>query len=121
MAKDYKCHGEMTRRGEFLRWNVNSAFGGLVGPRTVWRWVGSARLTELGVAPWMGPGSIPLWLPPEEYGGMLAHDPAPAADAGLVVRPLSETAADTLAWWHAEDGHVTGLTPAEESEVLARA
>lgn len=43
MAKDYKCHGEMTRRGEFLRWNVNSAFGGLVGPRTVWRWVGSAQ------------------------------------------------------------------------------
>ena len=92
-----------------------------VGVEPDWRWVGSARLTELGVAPWMGPRSIPLWLPPEEYGGMLAHDPAPAADAGLVVRPLSETAADTLAWWQAEDGHVTGLTPAEESEVLARA
>ena len=52
---------------------------------------------------------------------MLAHDPAPAADAGLVVRPLAETAADTLAWWRSEDGHVTGLTPDEEAGILARA
>ncbi len=86
-----------------------------------WTWVSSERLTELEVAPWMGPGSIPLWLPPDLYGGMLAHDPAPAADAGLVVRPLATTAADTLAWWRAEDGTVTGLTLEEEADLLARA
>jgi nucleoside-diphosphate-sugar epimerase len=92
-----------------------------VGADPDWVWVGSDRLTELGVRPWMGEGSIPLWLPPEEYAGMLAHDPGPAAEAGLVVRPIEETARDTLAWWRAEDGALTGLTAEEEADLLSRA
>ncbi len=85
-----------------------------------WRWVSSERLLELGVEPWMGAGSLPLWLPPE-HAGLLAHDPAPARAAGLEVRPVARTAGDTLAWWRETDGALTGLTEAQEADLLARA
>ena len=49
----------------------------------------------------MGPRSVPLWLPRPEYDGMLAHDATPSYDAGLVTRPLADTARDTLAWLRA--------------------
>jgi hypothetical protein len=51
---------------------------------------------------------------------MLAHDWTPSQAAGLTVRPLAETARDTLAWLRATpDAVVTGLTREEEAEVLA--
>jgi hypothetical protein len=43
----------------------------------------------------------------------------PARDAGLTVRPLAETARDTLSWMRGRDGAVTGLTADEEGAVLA--
>jgi nucleoside-diphosphate-sugar epimerase len=82
-------------------------------------WADSSRLLELGVTPWSGRGSLPVWLPPEEYAGMLTHDPAPATAAGLRTRPLSETARDTLAWVRAAEGaQVGGVTREEEAELL---
>jgi len=36
----------------------------------------------------------------------------------LTVRPLAETARDTLAWAHASGGAVIGLTADEESAAL---
>ncbi|MEG3616686.1 NAD-dependent epimerase/dehydratase family protein [Isoptericola haloaureus] len=86
-----------------------------------WRWVDDERLSALDVRPWAGPRSLPLWLPRPAYDGMLAHDPGPALAAGLSVRPVEETAADVLDRWRADpDAPVTGLTAAEEAEVLAR-
>jgi nucleoside-diphosphate-sugar epimerase len=83
-------------------------------------WVDEARLIELGVQPWSGPGSLPLWLP-HELGGMLAHDPQPARDAGLLCRPLGQTSGDTLAWRHSDStAPVGGLTRSEEAELLRR-
>jgi len=83
-------------------------------------WVDSAALAELGVRPWVGPGSLPVWLP--EDGGMLAHDPGPAAAAGLRCRPVRETAADVLAWVRSDAGApLTGMSRAEEQELLRRA
>ena len=71
------------------------------------------------VEPWMGPGSVPLWLPLPEYAGMMAHDPAAAYAAGLVTRPVSETARDTLLWLDEHpDAVVTGLDRDEEAAVL---
>ena len=35
---------------------------------------------------------------------MVSHDVSAAFDAGLRTRPLSETAADTLAWIRSEGG-----------------
>ena len=82
-------------------------------------WAPPERLTELGVNPWVGPRSLPLWLP-GELDSLADRDVSAAAAAGLSPRPLAETAADTLAWTRENpDAKVTGLTAEEETEVLA--
>jgi 2'-hydroxyisoflavone reductase len=75
------------------------------------------------VAPWSGPRSLPLWLPLPEYAGFMSRDVTSALAAGLRPRPLAETARDTAAWLAAAGssgaaGGSTGLTEAEETEVL---
>ncbi|WP_028643895.1 NAD-dependent epimerase/dehydratase family protein [Nocardioides sp. URHA0020] len=84
-------------------------------------WVPDGALTEIGVQPWSGPEGLPLWLPRPEYDGMASHDPTPSYDAGLVLRPIADTARDTLAWVRATSGStVTGISREREAEVLAR-
>ncbi|PZR52314.1 epimerase [Xylanimonas oleitrophica] len=91
-----------------------------VGAEPTWWWTPRAALEAADVRPWAGERSVPLWLPRPDLDGMLAHDPAPAAAAGLVTRSVAETARDTLAWLRATpDAAVTGLTAAEEAQVLA--
>jgi 2'-hydroxyisoflavone reductase len=68
---------------------------------------------------WAGPRSLPLWLPLPDYAGFATRDTTPARDAGLNVRALSETARDTLDWLRATNCTVVGLTPGDESDVLA--
>lgn len=86
---------------------------------TTYSWVAAGRLTELGVQPWMGPEAIPLWLPRPEYDGMLAHDATPSIGAGLTLRPIAETARDTLAWLDSDPGAaVSGITLEREAEIL---
>jgi 2'-hydroxyisoflavone reductase len=57
-------------------------------------WVGEDALLEHGVEPW---SELPLWLPAADAGFMQV-DASRAREAGLHVRPLAETVADTLAW-----------------------
>lgn len=83
-----------------------------VGAEPALTWVDQGFLEEHGVAPWAGDGALPLWLPRPEHDGMLAHDPRPAEEAGLRLRPLAETAPDCL------DSPVTALTPEREAELL---
>jgi nucleoside-diphosphate-sugar epimerase len=85
-------------------------------------WVGQEFLATLGIEPWMGPRSLPMWLPLPEYAGFMTRDVEGAFAAGLSQRPLAETARDTLAWLN--DGTPkpeprAGLTPEEEAAVLA--
>ncbi len=83
-------------------------------------WVAQSFLAEQGVEPWAGPDAIPVWLPRPEHDGMLAHDPEPALEAGLLLRPLADTFADTRAWLAATDGApVTGIDAEREAELLA--
>lgn len=73
------------------------------------------------VAPWMGPRSLPLWLPLPEYAGFAARDGAAARAAGFVARPLAETLADTLAWELTRDAgrsRQAGLSDQDERELL---
>lgn len=85
-----------------------------------WTWVSAEFLASQGVEPWMGPRSVPLWLPRPDYDGMMAHDVIPSLEAGLDIRPVADTARDTLAWVRADaSATVTGLTTDEEAEVLA--
>jgi 2'-hydroxyisoflavone reductase len=79
-------------------------------------------LTAAGVQPWSGPRSLPLWLSAPDVG-MLARDTAPATAAGLRCRPVADTARAALEHERAlgtDRARRAGLTPAEESEVLAR-
>lgn len=83
-------------------------------------WVPQEFLTEQGVEPWAGPDSLPLWLPRPAYDGMTAHDATPSYDAGLVTRPVADTARETLAWLQATpDAKVTGMSREREAELLA--
>jgi hypothetical protein len=92
-----------------------------VGTAPELAWVDEARLLELGVEPWAGPGSLPVWLP-QELSGTLAHDPEPARAAGLACRPLSETSRDTLAWCRSDPAsRVSGVTRTAEQNLLRRA
>ncbi|MGB0100061.1 MAG: NAD-dependent epimerase/dehydratase family protein [Nocardioides sp.] len=111
---DYDGVGDVVTIGDLL-----AAVAAGVGSDASLTWVPQETLTEQGVEPWMGPGSLPLWLPRPEHDGMLAHDPAPSYAAGLVVRPLADSARDTLAWQRATpDAIVSGMSRDQEATVL---
>ena len=106
--------GPSITRGEFL-----AACARGVDAHCTFTWADRAFLEKHEVRRWTGPRSLPLWLPLPDFAGFAARDTTPARDAGLTVRPLSETARDTLSWMRARAGPVTGLTADEESAVLA--
>jgi nucleoside-diphosphate-sugar epimerase len=90
------------------------------GARPTFTWVDQDFLVEHGVGPWMGPRSLPLWLPLPAYAGFLTRDVAPALEAGLRTRPVAETARDTLAWLADQPDAVErcGLPAADEADLL---
>lgn len=84
-------------------------------------WIDQDFLAAQGIEPWMGPRSLPMWLPLPEYAGFMTRDHAQAAAKGLRQRPLADTARDTLAWLHEASPGLgrAGITAEEEAEVLA--
>ncbi|WP_139980135.1 epimerase [Nocardioides litoris] len=93
-----------------------------VGSRARLTWVPSEELERHGVEPWVGPSGLPLWLPRPTYDGMMGRDVEASYAAGLVTRPVAETARDTLAWLRAHpDATRTGLSREHEARVLAAA
>lgn len=111
----YDGVGEVLPLGELL-----SAVASGVGFEGTFTWVDQDFLEAHGVEPWAGDDGLPLWLPRPEYDGMLAHDPAPSFEAGLGVRPVADTARDTLAWLRATPDAVrTGIAPEVEARLLA--
>jgi nucleoside-diphosphate-sugar epimerase len=74
-------------------------------------WVEPEVLAEQGVDEWM---ELPLWLHDPGYAQMLNTDSSAALAAGLTIRALDETVADTLAWVRA------GEAPTETGAGLAR-
>ena len=99
--------------GDFLSECAAGARGGCS-----FTWVDRAFLEAHDVRRWAGPRSIPLWVPLPELGGFLTRDHTAAYTAGLRVRPVADTARDTLAWARAADAPVTGLTAEEEAALL---
>lgn len=87
-------------------------------------WASADFLAENEVAPWM---HMPVWVPPSdaEFGGMGSVDVSKAIAAGLTFRPVADTIAATLAWWHElpeerRNQMRAGITPEREAEVLAK-
>ena len=87
-------------------------------------WATPEQVAAAGVEPWT---QLPIWVPPTgELAGLHAADVTRALAAGLVVRPVRETVADTWAWLRAEgwptpraDRPPVGLDPDVEARVLA--
>lgn len=104
----------------FARRDLLAQVAAGTGADVTFTWVPRDFLVEHEVAEWAGPRSLPLWLSDPEWDGFLAHDTSPAMAAGLRIRPVAESARDTLAWLRATpDAEVTGLTPQEEAGLLA--
>lgn len=88
-------------------------------------WTDPERILAAGVRPWTG---LPIWLPPGEmYDYVNGIDVTRALGAGLRVRPVLDTAADTWTWLRGLDGPApqrpdrppVGIDPAVEAAILA--
>lgn len=94
------------------------AVGGHVGPvvRAEPAW-----LLDRGVAEYMGPESLAMWIADPDAQGFSARSDAAAQAAGLHHRPRFELLTDVLAW-EREQGlnrhRSAGLSPKREQELL---
>lgn len=112
----FNAVGEVVCFGQHLRFarDVARHDGPLVTASEEW-------LTAHGVEPWMGPRSLPLWLPMPEYAGFAARDGSAAHATGLTLRPLEQTLAHVLEWelaLGADRSRGAGLTTRDEAELL---
>ncbi len=100
--------------GDFL-----DAVVAAVGPSgTRLRWVDGQRLIDAGV----GPGDLPLWEGPGDAHSLLSLDTRRAREAGLHVRPLSETISAVSAHeqrWPTTPRSKVGLSAEDEARILA--
>jgi 2'-hydroxyisoflavone reductase len=79
-------------------------------------WVDEAFLLERGVEPWT---ELPLWTPGEDMAGFQRSDVSRALAAGLEIRPIAETVADTLRWaQEASPGPGQSMTREREAALL---
>jgi len=103
--------------GEVIDHSIEAA-----GTRPDVVWVDQQFLTDQCVQPWM---ELPLWVPSDgEFAGFASYDTSAAAAAGLALRPMAETVADTLAWAVEVGDEVAvpptvGLEPTREQDLIA--
>jgi len=109
---DVVSPGGMLALGDVLDACAAAAGGGV---RPVW--VDEAFLLDRGVQPW---SELPLWTPGEQMAGFQRSDVSRALAAGLRIRPVAETAADTLRWaQEAQPDPGPAMTRAREAALLA--
>jgi len=94
-----------------------------LGDKAKLTWVDADFLDKQGVEGWT---ELPMWLDNKgDYLGFGTLQNTKAVKAGLVFRPIAETARDTLAWLDTlpeverAKARSTGIKPDKEARVLA--
>lgn len=106
--------GPINATGPAERLTMREALERMGGEVTL-HWVDDKTILDAGVDPWM---ELPLWLPGEEWAGLMDVDISKALAAGLRFRPLEDTARDTLAWSLAAGEQRPTLARDREREIL---
>jgi 2'-hydroxyisoflavone reductase len=106
-----------------LRWgDVLAACNQAGGDKAKLVWVPTEFIEKQGLMPG---GDFPIWMPAEgEFAGFHRRSCQKAAKAGLVFRPVADTAKATLEWFQSLDertpfGKPQGITPEKEANLLA--
>lgn len=87
----------------------------LTGSQASIRAIEDQALLAEEIQPWMGPRSLPLWIPDPALRFMATLDCDPARTKGLQTRPLAETLAAALKYEQRRDvPRQAGLTDGEE-------
>lgn len=91
----------------------------VAGSDAKFSWMSDEDLLAQNIEPWT---ELPLWIPESdpESGGMLLADNRRATAAGLRLRPLRDTVADTLCWArrNADSASAATLSPQREQQCL---
>lgn len=97
----------------------------ITGDRATLRWVSAQAILDAGIEPWT---DLPIWVPlGADHDAMHRSSVSRALAAGLAVRPLEQTVADTWSWLQSiggtapqrPDRPAPGLDPERERAVLA--
>jgi 2'-hydroxyisoflavone reductase len=100
---------------------VLEACAAAAGTQPRWQWLSAEQIERCGLQPW---SDLPIWLPATgEHAAFALADTRAAQAAGLTIRPLALTVADTLAWFRSLPAEQqvfskAGLSPEREAQAF---
>lgn len=121
-AAEQKLDGTFNATGPTISFHeVIVSAARVAGSSTEPRSIPAAQLAELGIKPWMGPASLPLWIDDPAWRGFATMNTDRAREAGLVTRAVEDTLRAALVYEEHDrrEPRQAGLTDEEERRVRA--